>query len=337
MIQLKILKPKIPLLFVDTFFLINAIRDKHEAHKSHYSPEIEELINVVEEKTKSKKLLCPRGDQEEEYELGTNYGAEIRELQVRLSLGIRTFYHYGVYNLQIQKAIKAYVQNTNEVIYDQKCLFDRDVEKELDEALMQKYLVDAHFPTPDFMLTKRKEIKSNLSGEYERLRKEKTTTGITFDQSLKEEFKGEITSIKLALESIAKKMITKQPLVDWEINGLEVAKTYFGYYGHYANIDPKIEDIEKFMETDYYKEIPYISIHAKLFASMLTQPNSVKDTDNFDFDQTASMLPFCRFFLTDSNLKHRLTTKPLELDKHYDTKIFSMKEINSLIDELKAL
>lgn len=113
------------------------------------------------------------------------------------------------------------------------------------------------------------------------------------------------------------KLAQQQSLTKEEVNGLQIFADNLAYLSH------------------YYATIPYISIQSKLYASLLTQQNRVKETDNFDFHQTSQILPCSTYFLTDSSLKHRLITNPLKLDDEYGVKIYSMQEIGNLITDFR--
>ena len=109
------------------------------------------------------------------------------------------------------------------------------------------------------------------------------------------------------------------------------------FYKHYSKRKAKTEDILNFLKSEHFASIPYISIQSKLLTSIVTQTGKARESDAFDSQQTSQMLPFLTYFLTDSSLKHRITTNPLKLDKEYDIKVFSMREIESLIKELESL
>lgn len=336
MVKVKIEKPKIPILFIDTFFFIDLVKNRHTEDKKPYYSEQLELIDLIHTLTKKEKLLCPQGDQEEEYELG-QYEDEIREEQVKLSYGISATYHYGVHHLQAQQAIISFIKNEKEVVYDYKSLFRRDPVKELKEALSRPFIVTAHLPTAQFLIEMRKKTQKELAEEFEKLRQEKIKLNVRFSDWVKHETLGTLDAILNTIKTSLPKIIQQQPLTEEESNGLQILGDYLAYYSHYSKNEAKPEDVINFLKSDYYASIPYISIQSRLFASLLTQQGKVKPTDNFDFHQASQMLPFSNYFLTDSSLAHRITTKPLSLNKEYDVEVYSMREIKKLIEALKKL
>jgi len=145
----KIIKPPIPIIFLDTFFFIDLIRNHHKNKNSSYFQEEFRLVDLIIKLTKDKKLLCPQSDQEEEYELG-DYEDEIRKEQDKLSFGIKAKHSLGVYLYQLQKAIQAYINNNQEIECNYMCLFYRDPIIELDEKLNINFRVSVHLPMPEF-------------------------------------------------------------------------------------------------------------------------------------------------------------------------------------------
>lgn len=337
MIKTRIIKPSIPILFIDTFFFIDFVGNRHRKIKSHYFAEELELIDLVLKLTREKKLLCPEGDQDEEYRLGVKYEDELRKEQTQLSHGISAMYYYGVYKFQLQQAMMAYVKNKKVIEYDYHSLFESDPLKELEKALSPPYIISVHIPMPKSFLNKQRRTKGELAKDFERLRKQNIKSGTKYKDQAKREVLGKLDAIVNSLRTAVPKLAQQQSLTQTEINGLQVFADYLAYLSHYAKKEVTIKEVADFIRSDYYGTIQYISVESRLYASLLTQQNSVKESDNFDFHQTSQMLPFCTYFLTDSSLKHRITTSPLKLDVEYGVKVYSMKEIRNLITELQKL
>lgn len=334
--RVKIDKQKIPILFLDTFFFINLAASRHSKTKRPYFSDQLELIDLIHRLTKQQKILCPQGDQDEEYELG-KYEDEIRKEQAQLSYGISVSYHYGVKKFQTRQAMMAYLNKDSEVVYNDKSLFLRDPAKELEEALRRPFIITAHLPMPKPYIEKKKKTKKELAEEFEKLRKEKVKLNVKYADAVKQETLGTFQAIKNTFDTAAVKVVLNQPLTEEESNGMQILGELLSYYSHYSKKEATPEEVMEFLKSDYYAKTPYISIQSQLFASLLTQSGKVKESDNFDFYQVSQMLPFSTYFLTDASLKHRLTTSPLELDKKYKVKILSIREIKSLIRELSKL
>lgn len=333
----KIIKPPIPIIFIDTFFFIDLIANRHRDKKSSYFTQELELIDLIEKLTRERKLLCPQGDQDEEYELGLKYEDEIRQAQVRLSLGISAMYHYGVYKYQSQVAISAYLKKEKEVVYDYRSLFQREPLKELEEALAQRFIVSVHLPKSKSFLDSERKTKKELAEEFEKNRRDKIKSGTKFKEAYRRELLGKLEAIIHSMQTAIPKLANQLLVSEAENNGLMVLGDYLSYISHYSGKEATLKDVVEFLSSEYYASIPFISTQSKLYASLLTQQNSVKDSDNFDFQQASQILPFSTYFLTDSSLKHRFISNPLSLDKEYNVKIYSMKDIRDLIKDLNRL
>ena len=335
-IKWKIIKPPIPIIFLDTFFFIDLIRKHHRNKNSSYFQEELSLVNLIIKLTKDKKLSCPQGDQKEEYELG-DYKDEIRKEQDKLSFGIKAVHRLSVYHYQLQKAIQAYVNSNQEIECDYMCLFYRDPIIELDDILKNRIRISVHTPLPEFFLNKKRKTRKKLTEELEKIRKKNIELGIEYQDCVKQEILGEYSFIKNAKETLVKSLEPKYQLTEEEIERLWSFGELLAFYSHYAKKRARTEDIFSFLKSEHFASIPYISLRSRLFASMVTQEHEIRESDVFDYTQTSQMMPFISYFLTDSSLKHRITTNPLKLDKEYGVKVFSMREIKGLIKELERL
>lgn len=333
----KIYKPPIPIIFLDTFFFIDLIKNRHQKVKSPYYQEQENLINIIKDLTKQKKLLCPQGDQEEEYELGSLYTNEIKKEQSLLSYGISTTYHWGVQRHQTHTAMRAYINGDKTVLYDYNSLFSTNPIKELEQALSNEFIVSVISNPKNDTLSKRRKTKKELALEFERLRQEKISIGTNFKKAVSDEKLAIINVINYTFKKTFPKMLNNQPLTEEDLNGWMTIGDLLSPFSHYANKEATISDIVKFIMSDYYQTIPYLDIQSNLYGSLLTQKNIVKDGDNFDFEQASQMIPFADYYLTDCSLKHRLITNPLAYDKKFGVKIYSIKEINILVDDILKL
>lgn len=330
-------KPIIPILFIDTFFFIDLIQNKHNQTKTVYYEKELQLIDLIQKLTKEMKLICPVGDQEEEYELGSKYKDEIRDEQVSLALGIRANYHYAVYKMQTQLAIKAFLSNVDSLTYTSWCLFERDIRKQMEEQLKQSYIVSVHLPFPAEMLDKTRKTKTELALEFEKMRIEKQKMKVKYEDWVNQEQLGSLEAAVTTLKSVLPKKLTQQPLSEADRNGLSELGDILSFLSHYKGSEATLEEAIKFLKSEYFSSIPYISVQSKLYASMWRQSGPIKESDNFDFHQASQMLPYSAYYLTDSSLKHRITSNPLMLDKEYGVIVYSMKDVDQLIGDLEKL
>lgn len=337
MLKIKVEKPSIPILFLDTFFFIDLVRNRYKDSKSPYYFQELELVDLITSLTRQKKLLCPVGDQEEEYELGEKYEDEIRQEQIQLAFGINAQYHYGLYKYQTQTAVKAYLENSKRVEYSSRALFPNDPVKELERQLQSRFIVSVHIPTSAENLEKRRKSKKELAERFEQMRKDKQKMDVNFDEWVKLEAMGTMEAALTTLKKTLPKRLLQQGLSAEDRSGFLELGDILSYLTHYGSAEASFEDAIKFLKSDYFMSVPYVSVQSKLYASMWIQSGKIKESDNFDFQQASQMMPYSTYFLTDNSLKHRLTTKPLVLSEEHDVEVFSMKEMNDLISELRKL
>ncbi|MGG4106952.1 hypothetical protein AAXB25_23935 [Paenibacillus lautus] len=95
-------KSKIPIIWVDTFAVIEIYKTNKEEKDN---PRIKKLFELIKEKVYQRKLICPLGEQEEEIE--EKVGGVIRQF-IDLSLGIRFLSNDEIKERQLVKAIKSY-------------------------------------------------------------------------------------------------------------------------------------------------------------------------------------------------------------------------------------
>lgn len=335
-IKWKIIKPPIPIIFLDTFFFIDLVKNSHKNKNFPYLQEELRLVDLIIKLTKDKKLLCPQGDQKEEYELCGKEEEVMRE-QKKLSIGIRLRHYFGVYQYQVQKAMKEYIKNEKEIECDYMCLFYEDPVKELEEKLSGNFILYVHPPMPETYLNERRRRKKAIAKEIEEIRKRTIGNGIKYEDCVRNETLGERDFIKNSLFKLAIKTTFNLPLDESEIEGGLRFGELSVYYSRYSERKAVRRDIFDFLESEHFASIPYISIRSRLLCSSRTQQGEVKESDIFDFIQASQILPFSTYFLTDSSLKHRLTNNPLRLDEEYNVKIYSIKEVKELIRELESL
>jgi len=341
-ISVNVIKPKIPVIFLDTNFFIDFVQSENGVNKNpcYYENE-KKLIEAIRKLTKQKKLLCPKSDQAEEYEQHNKFQDEIHKLQTTLSYGIRTNYNYGVKQMQIQQALKAYVNNGKEIVFDGSSLFINEPLGELKQASEQEFIVSVRFPTLPDDIKDKKERKKYLASKYEELRRENKES---FPKRFEAEKLSHYHYLSNGLRQLFVKYATKISLSEADVDVLMELGRNMSRLAHLKGgtteegKEPEdLLEILKFYKSEYFTSIPFISIQAKLNASLVTQRDKVKETDDFDFMQTCQMLPFSSYFVTDKHLKNRLTTKPLSLDKQYDVRIYSLNEIPQLLEELNKL
>jgi len=329
-----ITKPPTPIILLDTLFFIDLIKNKNSKKKSPYFGDELKLVDLIISRILDGKLMCPFGEQRREYELRKKHKEEIIKLQIKLSFGIEVKRGYGIYQYQIMKAMEAYIKNKKEIICDYMCIFHKDPIKEFRKILNALLAFGEIDKLAESVIERERKVRKELSEDWEELREIFEEKQTKYEDWITKA--GSLDYMKQAIEIAINKGMDK-PLNKIDRFAVYRLNRLLELYNYYAKKDASIKDIFYFLESEYYASIPYNAILFKLFTSIFTQEGKVKKSDYFDIKQTTHMLPFLTYFLTDSSLKHRLTTKPLELDNIYGVKIYSMREINMLIEELEKL
>ena len=176
-------------MWIDTSMIIYLTKlKKGEIPNSNSGKEsLNKLHELLNQKVSEKKLLCPRGDQEEEIVLGRRLISESRGTQVSLSLGIRFKHRNSIQSTQMDQFMRAYISEEKEIVLDYKDAFNKDPIKQLDE--LGKFIITVDFGVTEEDITKAETIKKNINSDLENLRQKNISEGVTFEQQLKREYK----------------------------------------------------------------------------------------------------------------------------------------------------
>ena len=130
--KINIIKSKIPIIWLDTSNIIKFTKFKNGIKLSPIERKRSKtLYNIIYKEVRQKKLICPIGDQFEEIEIGNKLVKECRELQSNLALGIRFVHRSRIKEIQMQQAMKAYINKDKEITVSYKDAFYRDPVKAL--------------------------------------------------------------------------------------------------------------------------------------------------------------------------------------------------------------
>lgn len=321
----QIKKPSIPLVFLDTHFYI----DLHKCHRGlapidGYCDKRKELYDLIYSLTKGQKILCPRADQFNEFGLRDD-AEDIFRLQGNLSFGVRTMTNDTAFNQQVFVAMKSYIEDNepSSIIYDHNSLFTKNPSVQLKESTEDDYLVDIYSPLSDQLQNDFREHRESLSKDFEALRAERDGQPRDFKTFFNEERQSYADVLQKFIKGGAD---MPHLFMEW----LAVLKRY-------GEKDASFLDLYTFLQSPHFQTVPYMNVLSCLYASMRIQPNKIKKTDNFDFQQASHLLPFSSYFLTDNPLAHRLKAGPLYLDKCCNTKVYQLSEINNFLEDLSFI
>lgn len=318
------IKSTIPIIWLDTFFLIeyNKVNLNLSADDRYI-----ELYNLIKDKVKKKKLLCVRAAQEEEIyddvENTLKHFFELsRENQFKSS--------YEVRKIQNKRMMDVYFNKR--VIFNTKI---DDILIEQSDETNSSFIVQVYsVPTTSYIEKIETEKTKNMN-ELQEL-KSKIIEVQEYEERLNIEFKGIYQATTDVLDRYIHKAgefkkfdnkfhnqfqyLIEEPLEDW------------------YNITSNKNDVSGYIEfllSDEYKCIPQNNISSRMLADIMISAKRFKSGDKKDVNNISTFLPYYNYILTDKEQKNRV--KRLGIDKEYNTSIYCMNNIDQLIEDLKVL
>lgn len=145
-------KPAIPTLWLDTSAVIKITKiEKGEVLQQIEIERLTKLRELVEKLVGEGKLLCPQADQEEEY-AAERLDREVHSQFAGLSLGIKLRHRQGIYDYQIQCAMKAKIEGAKEIKLPCSDYFYDDPVEELKEAREKSFVITTNVLKPRKLL-----------------------------------------------------------------------------------------------------------------------------------------------------------------------------------------
>jgi len=334
-VRINIIKSKIPIMWIDTSLIINLVKLEEGEISSNNSEKerLNKLHELLNQKVSEKKLLCPRGDQEEEIILGRRLIDESRGTQVSLSLGIRFKHRNSIQSTQIDQFMRAYISEEKEIVLDYKDAFNKDPIKQLDE--LGKFIITVDFGVTEEDIIEAETIKKNINSDFEILRQKNISEGVTFEQQLKREYKWLLNEGLLAFLKHSQKINSGiMPTLEDYDQAMVLGKlliTWDKYNGQTKDLKGFID----FINSDYYKSVPAVDISVRLLAHKVTSENPIESGDYMDIDQISAILPYCNFVFTDRKMKNLILN--FDVNGKYKTKVYCMQDFDELVNDLSNL
>lgn len=332
-INIKIEKSPIPLIWIDTSVIISiakAVNGENIQSKEKYLY----LYEKIKELTKNEKIICPKADQYEEIEIGGRLEKECRKIQQQLAVGIKVMHRLGIQDHLIAVFMKAYIDSEEEIILNFEDIFYKNPIKELRENIASGFTVDVHMPKHKSIMDSSKNSKDIIHVKWEKIRKEKIATGITYDQQLKLEYNAHLKShMGLARDYFEKMEQGKLDFMDHL--GITSFMIYINTWLELA----KNFDLKKFVSffvSSTFKEIPIIDVRSKLLAKLVTSIRPIQSGDCMDTEHLSAVIPYFNIVITDRIMKN--IVRGLGLDKKYRCLVYAMEdfeEIKSFFEKTK--
>jgi hypothetical protein len=326
-------KPPLPTLWVDTAIVIKLAKiTKGEAIADIERQRGIRLKNLVTELARSKKLLCPEGEQEYEY-CGVRLEDEIFREFATISRGIRMVPRSSAQDAQIFIAMRAYWNKVMEIRLPYQIYFHNDPIKALDETTKQRFFVSVH-GLPPFLLQMGNESRTETYVHSEHLRQKNVARNRTYDEQLAHEQKAFVNSLVGFIRSFRERL-QKGEIKWWEFFALEGYSKYITEWYRLGHKWPDWDGLCTFLTSDYFFKLPWVRISSQLYAKLVTDSRPIESGDSMDVKHLSLTIPMVHYILTDRKMANRIIS--LGIDKEWDTKVFSESTIDELFVELERL
>ena len=250
----------------------------------------------------------------------------------QLSSGVQFLPWSEIRISQMEKAIKAYLLKKDFIILDTNDIVNIT---RIDNNFGFRVRVNA-IPSNN-TISKWKLDKEIGNEKLENLRLKTLKSNITFQRQLEIEYNSTLHLLTHDYPSIMDRIFNGiEDLNDFDILR-EICKPLhlWNRIHKIKNSPQKINEFLSFLKSDYYKEIPHEYISSNIFAKIITGKKKVQKGDSYDVGNLSSVLPYCDYVLTDGTMKKLIQS--MEIDKKYDTEIYSFQDINLLCNKLEEL
>jgi hypothetical protein len=335
-IDMKIEKSKTPIIWLDTSIISKIAKYKLGLNLNQTDIErIPKLYNLIIQKVKEKKLLCPEAYQVEELELFIQKENNSREFQDKcheiinsLSLGTSFHHHEEVKRMQMQQMMKTFCRQEKEIHVNYRDIY---IEPEIGDFLGRKVFLSI-LPSRNMgNIYGSINLKKNFIKRAEAIRKENLDIGLGYEEVLENEYNGPLCEIENVLYKNSKGI----PLSLSDKLCFRIYSEWQNDWDTYGCSPNGFGGLIKFLESDYYKAIPFVEISSKLYAKKMTSPNEIQTGDRKDFEYMSIVIPYCDYVITDRKIKNLI--KSLNLDTKYKTRIFCLKDFEEFFQQIEKL
>ena len=344
-------KPKVPIIWLDTFIILwlkklkyrEIIDDKNLINNQEIKIKLDNLYNVIYQKVREHKLICPQGEQNSEIELKPeqNHLRKCLEIQRELSLGVKFAPWYQIQERQMEKMMESYIKREKCVNINYKNAFPRDTIDELENK--KKHTGSVNIISSKNLINKRKYSKSLTNEQLEEIRQKTVSAGFTFEKQLNIEYEGIIEILWTEFLKLMSKIYSGTAIPE-DFDKLRViSEPYILWEILWENFHKKPEDnkakllneLMKFFKSEYYKSIPYVDISCKLTADVITRKSPIDSGDSFDIGHLSAVIPYCKYVITDRKMKAAI--KRRRIDTKYNANVYCKRDFDELVNELEKL
>lgn len=332
---IKIEKPPIPVLWLDTWFILELTKALNGSSKKD-KKWADEIVDKIISLTKQKRILCPEADQGIEIEVSNNRSLveNAGRLQAQLSLGISLHFHAAAKSLQIQRMMEAVIKNKKEVTFPWKDLFNDDPIEVIDRA--DKFIVSVISRPPLNQIKKTIKTNKSIATAWEKLRKKARKNKQNYETTLSLEFGGRAEAMIHTMSFLAAKTLHKKRIFIKDIlNASELVGKPLGWWERYSGKSDALVDVLKFYKSEEYKQIPAVNIDTRLLAELACGNEPINPSDVMDIHHVSTVMSYAHYMLVDKRMRNRIVDK-LKLTKDYPCIILRPQDLMPLLKSLEA-
>lgn len=227
-----------------------------------------------------------------------------------------TIDHSSFQARQIKIAMYSYVNSESEVKYSFSDLFD-DLIRGLTPILNEqnKYF-RRKWGTPKAF----KGLSSDIVQDWENIRQEARSKKQTLKERREQELLGMydvLLRVSKSADEVKKRNLVYSYLRKWKrISG-----------------NNNFEEMLEFFKSDYFKVIPYESIHSWLISDLIVGNETPRPSDYFDTVMASMILPYADFMVVDGPMRNRIidTLKLVKPKGLYDCKIIRPNDVEAIL------
>ena len=319
-IKVNFIKSEIPIIFLDSNIIIEINKVLKNKCNSNYTDELKEIISLLKSKSKQNIIMVPYADQEDEVDYKKQDSNNI-DFLFEISNGNQFKNHLLIQDEQKKRFFKAFLNNELSVNIDYQEGFNEINKQPGESHIFIKGLLNIFGNNTIKLLQDEKKRRTEKLQKYQQ--------NLNKNETYKEHLVFELLYEFKKIDKIIKKIIDGNTLSNDEL-------TFLNSITDYKEKDntTRIINIAKFYSGFYWFAVPYVDIERNLY-TYISLYEKFKPGDNKDIINASCYLPYCNYYFTDNSMCRIL--QELDIDKKYNVKIYSFKNIKEFLEELKKI
>ena len=313
-----------PIIYLDTLVMIEFARLEKGICSNEHRQDIEELYLVLKHLMNINKIICPVGNQLQE--MGMTKSRQSAREFLQHYTNERLYFPETITNFELDNGFEAILKKIDCIYFKTSDFFSK-----VDIACRRFKIYGDPFYNKD-IIDVEKEIKYNIV----RIINERKSKGLIdkdFDSQLVDELNSDLQVLRYVIQNRNKSEL------EWRRFENILQPIYNRIHNEKGesneSIDELLESYIQFLQSDYHHKLPAVWIRSNLWASRMQRSNKICVGDNLDTKWAGTYLPILDYAVTDNSFCDLLnTTGMAEL---YGTKVYSLKNVDVLLKELKFL